>query len=478
MSGFAIGYGEPEKRIVEEMFERIAHRGDYLSGIFEKDGAVLAQNYLRADTSGASEASPVPVRESSDRKAIVYDGQIGNWEELAAAYGIEDGPFREERLLLGMYEKEGPAMLERLGDSIFAFAIVDGEEILAARDLLGIKTLFYAKENGALYVSSELKGIRAVSEEVFEFPPASRMDGEGRLTKYASLPEEPSDPICDDVDEIAREIRRIIAKSVRSRVDFERPTAGLLSGGMDSSVICLQAKRLFEEKRGGRAKLRTFSIGLGESGDIRNARVMAACLESEHRERIIGLEEVLEALPEVIYYLENFDPSLVRSSVSNYLVSKFAAEEGIEVLLSGEGGDEVFCGYLYLKETPHGDLFRRQVECLDFLHNNASLRLDRMNLCHSVKVIAPLISGELLDYAFRIPPKYKMREEGDRRIEKWIFRKAYEDYLPEVITWRTKQEFSQGSGSADVLPLHFEETIIHRELTDAREKHPFIRSKD
>ncbi len=232
------------------------------------------------------------------------------------------------------------------------------------------------------------------------------------------------------------------------------------------------------EKRGTKEKLSTFALGVGESEDTKYARVAARHLGTDHNELIVDLDHLLAALPKVIYHLESFDPSLVRSSVSNYLVSKHAAERGFEVLLSGEGGDEVFCGYTYLKTYPLEELFARQMECIGLLHNNASLRLDRMNLCNSVKVVAPLISGELLSYAMTIPPEYKQRPEGDGRVEKWIFRKAYEQDLPESIVWRLKKEFSQGSGSADVLPRYFEETIEGGELEDMRKRYPMIRSKE
>jgi len=243
-------------------------------------------------------------------------------------------------------------------------------------------------------------------------------------------------------------------------------------------VISYLSSRLYKEKFGDEARLKTFAMGLAECGDVRHARTMAEHIGSDHEELIVGLGEILDALPKVVYYLESFDPSLVRSSVSNYLISKHAGEAGVEVLLSGEGGDEIFCGYTYLKDFPPEQLAAKQIECLGYLHSNASLRLDRMNQCNSVRVVAPLISGELLDYALRIPPQYKQKPDGDGKIEKWIFRKAYESVLPESIVWRGKQEFSQGSGSADVLPGYFEDAIDDRELAEAREKHPLLRSKE
>jgi asparagine synthase (glutamine-hydrolysing) len=261
-------------------------------------------------------------------------------------------------------------------------------------------------------------------------------------------------------------------------VNFATPTAGLLSGGLDSSVVCCVASRVHENWFGGKARLKTFAIGLGESEDIQNARIVAGYIGSEHHELIVDLDRVLEALPQVIYYLESFDPSLVRSAVSNYLISQHAREHGIEQLLSGEGGDEIFCGYTYLKDFPPEELTTEQLKCLGYLHNNASLRLDRMNQCHSVRVVAPLISGKLLNYALRLPPEYKQKPDGDGKIEKWIFRKAYESLLPDTIVWRGKQEFSQGSGSAGVLPAHFETAVSDEEFARAQAEHPVVRSKE
>jgi len=252
----------------------------------------------------------------------------------------------------------------------------------------------------------------------------------------------------------------------------------LVSGGMDSSVIGYFASKRYTQKFGEDAHLPTFAIGVGESNDVRNARIMAEHIDTDHHELIVNYNQVLEVLPEVIYYLESFDPSLVRSAVSNFLISRYAKQQGMKVLLSGEGGDEVFCGYSYLKSLLPEALPEEQITCLGYLHNNAALRLDRMNQCHSIRVIAPLISGELLHYALHIPPQYKVRSEKDQKIEKWIFRKAFEQYLPEAITWRTKQEFSQGSGSADFLSRYFEDIITDAELAEAQAAYPIIRSKE
>ncbi|MFC2043860.1 asparagine synthase-related protein [Chloroflexota bacterium] len=479
MSGLAIALSNSNRDEVAAMMQVIAHRGPYASAIYEGGQIILAQNYLQADGAVSGNGTSIPVRSPSDPNLMIcYDGQMGNWPDLARDYNIPDGHFREERLLLALYEKHGREMLKYLTDTVFALVISDGKKVFAARDLLGIKTLFYGHKDGTLYLASELKGVLKVTREVYEFPNGHYMDHSDQFTRFAELPESPPKPWESSVDIMAGDIREIIQRSFNNRIDLSVPTGSLLSGGMDSSVISYIGSKAYKEKFGQSARLKTFAIGVGESEDIRSARIMASYIDSEHHELNVSLAQMIEVLPEVIYYLESFDPSLVRSSVSNYLISRYAKEQGIQVLLSGEGGDEVFCGYKYLAHCPTDELFAKQMECIGFLHNNASLRLDRMNMCNSIRVVTPLISRELLQYSMAIPPQYKQKPEGDQKIEKWIFRKAYEGLLPESIVWRSKQEFSQGSGSANVLPAYFEQQIPDHELTDAQGKYPIIRSKE
>jgi asparagine synthase (glutamine-hydrolysing) len=478
VAGFAVIYGNPDRGEMESMFTKISHRGPHYQDIFLSPRVALAQNYLEADLAASPQEPKVFANFPEQGLKICYDGQMGNWQELGPQCGVADGPFREAALLLRLYQQFGAGMFQHLPDGIFTFVIADGERLLAARDLLGIKTLFYGWKDGNLYFSSELKSLAQVVEDVQAFPAGCYMDETGKVTRFAELPQKPPFPLHTDLDEMLKQVRDIIQKSFTNRVDFRVPTASLLSGGIDSSVIAALASEAIRQKFGNNARLKTFALGVGESQDIHNARLVAQHLGTDHHEVIVGLDELLAVLPEVVYHLESFDPSLVRSSASNFLISRKASQEGIQVLLSGEGGDEVFCGYLYLKEFPSEELFARQMECIGFLHSNASLRLDRMNQCNSVKVVAPLISGELLNYSLAIPPEYKQKPEGANKIEKWIFRKAFEDKLPEVVVWRLKQEFSQGSGSADVLPQYFENVISDAELAETQAKFPMVRSKE
>jgi asparagine synthase (glutamine-hydrolysing) len=484
MSGFAVVYNKPDYPYLEILINKIHHRGPSVSERIQNGRVNMAQNYLNADIPLTRDDEiqldiPVSDHPHSDHR-ICYDGQIGNWQALADTHcpEINDGPFREERLLLQLFRQYGSKALKFLGDAIFALVISDGENLFAARDLLGIKTLFYGRKNGTLYFSSELKSLLEIIGEVYEFPAGHYMHQDGKLKRFAELPQSPPSILQTDVADMIQTIRGIIQRSFDNRVDFISSTGCLLSGGIDSSVVAWLASEAYRKKFGKNSRLKSFALGVGESEDIQYARMMAEHINSDHHELMVDLDQILDPLPDVIYHLESFDPSLVRSAVSNFLISRYAKEKGIEVLLSGEGGDEIFCGYRYLKDFPPEELFARQMECLGFLHNNAALRLDRMNLSNSVRVVAPLISGELLNYAMSIPMELKLRPDGEQKVEKWIFRKAFENVLPKEIVWRLKQEFSQGSGSADILPQYFENVISDDELEYTKAYFPNIRSKE
>ena len=469
----------------KNMFRLIQHRGPELYGKLKYQKVLMAQNYLKGDvflrekdrTLDQSMKVPV-VGSNSHRFWICYDGQVGNCKELCHHFSISEDHFQEERLFLQLYAEYGPRMFEFLDDAIFAFIIFDGKNIFSARDLLGIKPLFYGHKNGTLYFASELKCLVEVTDYFYEFPPGHYMDTNGQIKRFAELPKQPSKTLEAPPQEMTETIQNIISRSFANRVDFKVQTGNLLSGGIDSSVIACLASKALQNKADSDKKLQTFAVGVEESEDVKQARLVASHINSEHHELIVGLDELLDALPQVIWHLESFDPSLVRSAVSNYLISKYAKGKGIEVILSGEGGDELFCGYRYLKDFSAQQLFERQMECLGFLHNNASLRLDRMNLCHSIKVVAPLISGELMQYALKIPIEYKLKPKGRHKVEKWIFRKAFEKDLPSEIVWRTKQEFSQGSGSANVLTDYFEKMVRGNEFETFKSKYPMVRSKE
>jgi asparagine synthase (glutamine-hydrolysing) len=481
MSGIVAGYGNPKLTNIEEMQKKAKHRGKYNSGIFQKEKAILAQNYFEADKGEKTDWEiPVYIPEDKDTR-ICYDGQIGNNNMLAEQFGIFDGPYQEERLLISLYKKYQNRLLEYLKNAIFAFVISDGEKLLAARDGLGIKTLFYgySKDKQTIYFSTELKSLLTVTKNVYEFPPGHYVDQNGQFKRFAQLPKMATGNLEEQkVKNITNHLAKIVRRDIQHRLDLTYDTGCLLSGGLDSSIIAALFNQYNQQINGPESHIKTFALGVAENEDLKHARIMSEFLKSEHYELKIELEDIIKVLPKVVYHLESFDPSLVRSSASNYLIAQYAGQQGIQVLLSGEGGDELFCGYDHFKDTCDQAIFKEQKECLKALHNNAALRLDRMNACHSIKVIAPFISEELLNLAMEIPTNYKLKQTEDGYIEKWILRKAFENDLPEEIAWRTKAEFSKGSGSANVLEQYFNNTITDSEFEDGKKKYAIVRNKE
>lgn len=399
MSGIVAAFGNPKLSEIQQMQEIIKYRGKYTSGIFQKKDVILGQNYFEVDK-GRKGLMDIPVHSPEDSETrICYDGQMGNWETLAQQFGVKNEPFIEERILLTLFKKYEKGILEYLKDTIFAFIISDGKKLLAARDTLGIKTLFYGYNKNAdtIYFSTELKSLIKVTSDVHEFPPGHYLDNSGQLKKFGQLPALATGNMeNENTNNIAQTLVNIIEKGFCHRINLKYKTGCLLSGGLDSSIIASVFNKFNIKKYGRGARIKTFSVGVGKSEDLKYARLMSKYINSEHYEVKAIVSEVINILPQVIYYLESFDPSLVRSSVSNFLITRYAGSREIQILLSGEGADELFGGYEYFKDSCKKNIFKKQKECLKALHNNAALRLDRMNSCNSIKVITPFISEEIV----------------------------------------------------------------------------------
>jgi asparagine synthase (glutamine-hydrolysing) len=464
MSGIVAAFGNPKLSEIQKMQETIKYRGKYNSGIFQKKDAILGQNYFEVDK-GRKGLMDIPVHSPKDSETrICYDGQMGNWKILAQQFGIKDGPYTEERILLTLFKKYEKGMLEYLKDTIFAFIISDGKKLLAARDTLGIKTLFYGyiKNTDTIYFSTELKSLIKVTSDVHEFPPGHYMDNSGQLKKFGQLPALATGNMENEkIDNITQTLVNMIEKSFCRRIELKYKIGCLLSGGLDSSIIASVFNKFNIKNNGSDARISTFSLGVGKSKDLKYAKLMSKYINSEHYEIKATVSEIINILPRVIYYLESFDPSLVRSAVSNFLISRYANS------------------HAHFKDSSKKNIFKQQKETLKALHDNAALRLDRMNSCHSIKVITPFISEELLNFALEIPIKHKIKKmDNGNMIEKWILRKAFEEQLPASITWRTKQEFSKGSGSANVLKNYFNEIISDKEFLEEKRKYPLVRNKE
>jgi asparagine synthase (glutamine-hydrolysing) len=358
----------------------------------------------------------------------------------------------DTEVILHMYEEDGVRSVARL-DGMFAFIIYDGNDILVARDPLGIKPLYYSQQDGCLFFASEMKALQGVADTIKEFPAAHYYSSKEGLVQYYYLPQIPK--WADDVDEISRELKDNLRRAVAKRWMSDVPVGCFLSGGLDSSLICAMSKRNFDH-------LDTFSVGLEEeSPDLIYARKASQFLGTTHHEYAYTPAEVLKVLPDVIYHLESFDPALVRSAIPTYFVSRLAGEY-VKVILTGEGSDEVFAGYHYFKRfTETQDVHEEALRILNGLHNMNLQRVDRATMAHSIEGRVPFLDIEFVEYAMSIDPELKLAGKG-KRMEKWLLREAFAGYLPDEIMSRPKMEFAAGCGSEELLT-----GMVENEISDA-----------
>jgi len=339
------------------------------------------------------------------------------------------------------------------GEGHFAQAQATAAGFELKRDSLGVTPLYYGRTNdGMLCFASEVKGLLEATRDVHEMPPGNCYDGL-KMETYARIAVQ--DPLDESPEIIAAELRRRLETTIEKRIGDGRVGAWL-SGGLDSStMVALARKRV--------SNFHTFAAGLPGAPDLEFARAMADFIKSDHHEVTVEPEEILQVLPDVIYHLESFDALLVRSSVMNYLVAKRASDFAPAVF-SGEGGDELFAGYDYLKSLEPALLPAELIDITNRLHNTALQRVDRCAYAFGTVACVGFLDPDVVDYALRIPIQYKLRDG----IEKWILRQAMADALPDAILNRKKAKFWQGAGVEDMLARHAEEKIT--EVDFARER--------
>ncbi len=405
MAGIA-GIARAGKRVeVEQMLDKIAHRGPAGRDIIEARGCTLGLVWTRSQADAAT--------------------------MLQQAYLARD-----------------EAGLERLAQ---AQATPSG--LLLKRDRLGIAPLYCGwVEDGVLCFASEVKALLEVTRDVYELPPGSRFDGH-RLEHYFRLNGQP--PLDEAPKQVARELRRRLAASVEDRID-DGTIGAWLSGGLDSSSIAALARPYV-------GQFHTFAAGLAGAPDLEYARVVADFIQSQHHEIIVTPGDMLAVLPDVINHLESFDAWLIGSSITNYPVAKAAADY-VPAVFSGEGGDELFAGYAYLKSLDPAQLGDELIDITGRLHNTALQRVDRCASAHGTVAHVAFLDPDVVDYALRIPVKYKLH--GD--VEKWILRQAMDSALPEPVLNRPKAKFWEGAGVGELLADFAGRYISDREFERGR----------
>lgn len=450
MCGIAAIWGDTDEPSIRVMMERMGHRGPDASGLHVADGGHAILGHQRLSIIDL-ESGDQPIVERNGAAAIVANGEIYNYRELRSEFPSSAfHTHSDSETALQMYRTFGLDTPERL-DGMYAFVVSDGEHIFAARDPLGIKPLYMAKQNGALMFASELKALSGFADHIEEFPPGSVYHSELGFRRFYEVPEPPTDESDYlSIEEAVREVREKLETAVQKRLVANVPVGALVSGGVDSSAVAAIARQYVDE-------LHTFAVGMPGSGDLEAARVVACHIGSVHHEYLFTRDDIREALPEVLYHLETYDEPSVHSSSAMYFAAKLAAEH-LKVVLVGEGADELFAGYPFYTDVPREHLNGLLRESVSALHNLNLQRVDRMSMAHGLEARVPFLDTELVAVAQRIHPDHKLLAGADGvPIEKWVLREAVKDLLPPEITWRKKAGFDQSTRAED----YFAEDIGH-----------------
>lgn len=425
-----------------------------------------------------------PLRSMDDRLVLAVNGEIYNHHELRAEVG-DRSAFRTDsdcEVILPLYERLGPRLLSRLR-GMFAFALYDSakNDWLIARDPIGIIPLYMGRrKDGSLAVASELKALTSICETVLEFPPGHY------LTRRDAVPVRYYERDWFNVDGVPdrtvppSELKATLSEAVHAHLMTDVPYGVLLSGGLDSSVIGAVAagyagKRVEsgDHEAAWWPRLHSFAIGLSGSPDLAAAKRAAEGIGTVHHSFEFTVQEGLDALRDVIWHIESFDTTTVRASTPMYLMARRIRATGVKMVLSGEGADEIFGGYLYFHKAPSARAFHEElVRKLQLLHLYDCLRANKSMAAWGIEARVPFLDTRFLDLAMNIPARQKMVAPGG--IEKKILRDAFEGALPDEILWRQKEQFSDGVGYSwiDSLKADAEAKVSDGELAAAKERFP------
>jgi asparagine synthase (glutamine-hydrolysing) len=407
---------------------------------------------------------------------MVHNGEIYNHQELRDTV-LSHHQFKsksDSEVIVHLYEEFGYSFLDKL-DGDFAFVIVNGEDFIAGRDPIGVKPLYYGKDaEGRLYFSSEMKAILEPCEEVIAFPPGHYYTAKTGFVRYYQPEWFEEEQATTELD--IKAIRESLIQSTKKRLMTDVPLGVLLSGGLDSSLTSSIAKRLM---KGTDQQLHSFSIGLNaDAPDLIAARKVAKYLGTEHHEIHFTIEEGITAIKKLIWHLETYDVTSVRASTPMYFMSKHITDLGVKVVLSGEGADEIFGGYLYFRNAPTTSEFQKEtIRRVQLLSTSDCLRADKSTMAFGLEARVPFLDKGFLELAMKIYPEHKLPKSYDG-IEKYILRKAFDTpenpYLPSEILWRQKEQFSDGVGYSwiDTLIAYGESQVSDQQLATAHELYP------
>jgi asparagine synthase (glutamine-hydrolysing) len=459
----------------------LRHRGPDWSGIYANDNAILVHERLSIV---GTENGAQPLYNKNRNNILAVNGEIYNHKTLAAKLNV-DYEFQtgsDCEVILPLYEEFGAAFIDKL-EGMFAFCLyneTDGSYLIA-RDHMGIIPLYTGVDaDGNFYVASEMKALMPICKTVQEFPPGSVLDSRvGEIQKYYKRDWQDYDAIKNNTTDKV-ELREALEDAVKSHLMTDVPYGVLLSGGLDSSLISsivqkFSARRIEEDDNAEAwwPKVHSFACGLEGSPDLVAAQTVAESIGTTHHSVIFTEQEGIDALKEVIYHLETYDVTTIRASTPMYLMARKIKAMGVKMVLSGEGADEIFGGYLYFHKAPNSKEFHEELNRkLNKLHMFDNLRANKSMSAWGIEARVPFLDKNFMDVAMRINPEDKMC--GNGKMEKGILRSSFEGYLPKEILWRQKEQFSDGVGYSwiDSLKEFIDTQVTEQQLASAEFKFP------
>ncbi|MCH7535636.1 MAG: asparagine synthase B [Bacteroidetes bacterium] len=474
MCGILAIVGETDPQLAKEISSRMKHRGPDERDLWvQDDGSILSHERLSIIdlTTGKQ-----PIR-GTDTAWVVHNGEIYNHEELRNGE-LSHKTFRttcDSEVIVHLYEEYGYDFCNKL-DGVFAFAVMDGDRFIAGRDPIGVKPLYFGKNSdGVLFFASEMKVIADQCEEFQAFPPGHYFTKEDGLVKYFNPTWEDHNACKNELN--LETLRNALVKATENRLMTDVPLGVLLSGGLDSSLTSAIAKRAMDEIG---AELHSFSVGLTpDAPDLTAAREVAEFIGTIHHEIYFTTEEGINILEKLIWHAETYDVTSIRASTPMYFLSKAISEMGIKVVLSGEGADEIFGGYLYFNNAPSYEEFQKEtIRRVQRLSTADCLRADKSTMAHGIEVRVPFLDKNFLQVAMSLDPEHKQGNREKGIIEKKVIREAFDDkgnpFIPEHILWRQKEQFSDGVGYnwIDELIAHAESQVTDDDFNSAADRFP------
>ena len=465
-----------------EMSKKLRHRGPDWSGIFSDKNVVLAHERLAiVDPKSGKQ----PLYSKDGRYVLAANGEIYNHLELREKYAKNHDFLTDSdcEIIIALYHLKGKDFLNDL-NGIFGFVLYDSFEnkFLISRDHIGIIPLYvgWDKKN-TMYVSSELKALEGKCQKIEIFPPGCLYHSDDKnYVKWYNKSWMNFDTVKNNETRI-EDLKKSLEDAVHRQLMSDVPYGVLLSGGLDSSITSALAKKFSAKRIESNDKddawypqLHSFSVGLKGSPDLKAAKIVAKHIGSIHHEINFTIQEGLDALRDVIYHIETYDVTTVRASTPMYLMARVIKSMGIKMVLSGEGADEIFGGYLYFHKAPNSKEFHNEtVRKIEKLYQYDCLRANKSLAAWGIEGRVPFLDKEFMDVAMNINPTDKMINE--KRMEKWVLRKAFESYLPKKVAWRQKEQFSDGVGYSwiDSLKELVENEVSKDDFKNANKKFPF-----